>query len=42
MVINVGSRRMTSQRFITGVKYNTGLSDSLFVPQTLNYDKMKK
>jgi hypothetical protein len=36
------NKEMTSQRFITNVKYNSGLSDSVFVPPTLNYDRMKK
>lgn len=33
---------MQSQQFITTVKYNTGVNDSLFAPPTLKFDKMKK
>ncbi len=36
------NKEMTSQRFITSVKYNPGLSDSLFTPPTMDYDRMKK
>jgi hypothetical protein len=42
VITRVFNREMQSQRFITSVKYNTGLADTLFVPPTLNYDKMKK
>lgn len=42
VITRILNKEMTSQRFITSVKYNSGLSDSLFVPQTLKYDKMKK
>src|SRR4051812_18665698 len=42
LVTRTYNGEVQSQRFITGVKYNTGVSDSLFTPRTLNYDKMKK
>lgn len=42
VITRIFNNEMQSQRFISSVKYNTGLSDSLFTPQTLNYNKMKK
>jgi len=42
VITRVYNKEIQSQRFISTVKYNTGMSDSLFVPQTLNYNKMKK
>ena len=42
VITRMYNKEMQSQRFITVVKYNTGLSDSLFTPPTLNYNKMKK
>lgn len=42
VITRIFNKEMQSQRFITTVKYNSGLSDSLFTPPTLNYNKMKK
>jgi hypothetical protein len=42
VITRMYNKEMQSQRFITTVKYNVGLSDDLFTPKTFQFDKMKK